>query len=175
MRVMVVDDSVVFRSQLKNCLDGVDGVSVVATAANGKIALDRLEREVCDLIILDLEMPEMNGLQLLTELRKRKFPQRVIVFAAPTKEGAGQVLDALNAGAIDFIAKPTTALSLELALEGIKKELLPKILQFKKHHETKNHTKLAPQEAIKVGVAGDSVSTEQRRPYQTILLENFKP
>lgn len=175
MRVMVVDDSVVFRSQLKNCLDGVDGISVVATAANGKIALDRLEREVCDLIILDLEMPEMNGLQLLAEMRKHKFSQRVIVFAAPTKEGAGQVLDALNAGAIDFIAKPTTALSLELALEGIKKELLPKILQFKKQHETKNHTKLAPQEAIKVGVAGDSVSTEQRRPYQTILLENFKP
>jgi two-component system chemotaxis response regulator CheB len=174
MRVIVVDDSVVFRSQLKSCLDGADGISVIATAANGKIALDRLEMEVCDLVILDLEMPEMNGLQFLAELRKRKFPQRVIVFAASTKEGASQVLDALNAGAVDFIAKPATATSLEEALEGIKKDLLPKIIQFKKRYDALNESLQPLRESTKSKVES-MVVTAPRRPYQQILLENFKP
>jgi len=171
---MVVDDSVVFRSQLKNCLDGEQGITVVATAANGKIALDRLEREPCDLIILDLEMPEMNGLEFLEEFRRRKMPQRVIIFAAPTKEGASQVLASLHAGASDFIAKPTSAVSLQDALEGIKRDLLPKIQQFKIRHQS----------ALEAGNGGLSSLAHQplrdknpelAPPYKSVLLETFKP
>lgn len=174
MRVMVVDDSVVFRSQLKNCLDGVEGIQVVATAANGKIALDRLEKDACDLIILDLEMPEMNGLQFLAELRIRNFRQRVIVFAASTSEGAGQVLDALNAGAVDFIAKPTGVSSLDEALGGIRRDLLPKIIQFKKRHFTGG----IEQKPAKGSQDADRASLATTRPqgaYASLLLETFKP
>lgn len=170
MRVMVVDDSVVFRSQLKNCLDGEQGISVVATAANGKIALDRLEREICDLIILDLEMPEMNGLQFLEEFRRRNYTQRVIIFAAPSLEGAKQVLASLNAGASDFIAKPTTAISLQDALEGIKRDLLPKILQFKMRHDSLNASPAKP--STHVSPKKFAVSDQNANP---ILLETFKP
>jgi two-component system chemotaxis response regulator CheB len=136
MRVLIVDDSVVFRSQLKNCLEGQLGIAVVNTAANGKIALDRIEQSACDLITLDLEMPEMNGMEFLAEKRRRGMPQRVIVFAAPTSEGAKQVLQALAAGADDFVSKPATATSLEEALAAIQKELLPKIAQFKRQHDS---------------------------------------
>ncbi len=170
MRVMVVDDSVVFRSQLKNCLDGEQGITVVATAANGKIALDRLEREICDLIILDLEMPEMNGLQFLEEFRRRSYSQRVIIFASPTKEGANQVLASLNAGASDFIAKPTSAISLQDALEGIKRDLLPKILQFKKRYDSQAVNHVAATDPI---VAKVSPNAGQAK--KIILLETFKP
>jgi len=182
MRVMVVDDSVVFRSQLKNCLDGEEGISVVATAANGKIALDRLEKESCDLIILDLEMPEMNGLEFLEEFRRRKHTQRVIIFAAPTKEGASQLLASLKAGASDFIAKPTTAISLQDALEGIKRDLLPKILQFKKRHEGSNERSMEGHKdnqkdshVLKQGLGTPASSPNRVSPYKSILLETFKP
>jgi two-component system chemotaxis response regulator CheB len=131
---MVVDDSVVFRSQIKRCLDDVDGIQVLATASNGKLALSLLDVHPCDVVILDLEMPEMNGLEFLQELRTRGLPQRVIVFASPTKDGAGQALEAFRAGAVDFIAKPSAASSLEEALEGVKRELVPKVLQFARRH-----------------------------------------
>ena len=131
MRVLVVDDSVVFRSQIKAAIDGIGGMTVVGSAANGKIALERLEQMSVDIITLDLEMPEMNGLEMLAAMNKRGLKQKVIVFAAPSLTGAAQALEALRAGAADFIAKPNSAGSLDEALAGIKAELVPKILQFK--------------------------------------------
>ena len=131
MRILVVDDSVVFRSQIKAAIDGIDGMTVVGSAANGKIALERLEQLSVDIVILDLEMPEMNGLEMLGEMHKRGLKQTVIVFAAPSLTGAALAMEALRAGAADFIAKPNSAGSLDEALAGIKKELVPKILQFK--------------------------------------------
>ncbi|KAB8039671.1 chemotaxis-specific protein-glutamate methyltransferase CheB [Silvanigrella paludirubra] len=132
MRVLIVDDSVVFRSQIKAALEENNEIVVVNTAANGKIALERLEQNVVDVVILDLEMPVMDGIQMLEEMRKKGFHQKVIIFAAPTGEGVDLALKGLRGGAADFISKPSSSSeSLEQALEGIKKELIPKILQFK--------------------------------------------
>ncbi|WGL59131.1 chemotaxis-specific protein-glutamate methyltransferase CheB [Pigmentibacter sp. JX0631] len=132
MRVLVVDDSVVFRSQIKSALEENSEIVVVAVAANGKIALEKIEQNVVDVVILDLEMPVMDGMQTLEEMRKRNLQQKVIIFAAPTGEGIDLAFRALKAGASDFIAKPaSTTGSLEEALDGIKKELIPKVLQFK--------------------------------------------
>lgn len=131
MRVIVVDDSVVFRSQIKAALEGVPGISIVAVAANGRIALDRLEQHGCDLMVLDMEMPEMNGIETLAALRRLGLPTKVIVFASPTKDGAAQAMEALRSGADDFVAKPTGGRSLDEALAGIREELVPKILQFR--------------------------------------------
>ncbi len=132
MRVLIVDDSVVFRSQIKSALEENNEIVVVNTAANGKIAIERLEQNVIDIVILDLEMPVMDGIQMLEEMRKKGFQQKVIIFAAPTGEGVDLALKGLRGGASDFISKPSSSSeSLEQALEGIKKELIPKILQFK--------------------------------------------
>lgn len=131
MNVLIVDDSIVFRSQIKAALEGVAGISVVGVAANGKIALDKLAQLKVDLITLDLEMPGLSGIETLGEIRKRGLPIKVIVFSSLTQRGADAALQALKAGADDVVAKPQGAAnSLNRAFEQIREELLPKIRQF---------------------------------------------
>ncbi len=138
LRILVVDDSVVFRSQIKAALEDIDGITVVGSAANGKIALERIEQGTVDVVILDLEMPEMSGLEMLGIMRQRGLQQTVIVFAAPSGSGVEMALAALRAGASDFIAKPQSAGSLEQALAGVQKDLIPKILQFREKIQRKS-------------------------------------
>lgn len=131
MRVLVVDDSVVFRSQIKEALKDVPQVEVVGTANNGKIALQRLEQSSVDLVTLDMEMPEMGGLETIKEIRRLKFNVKIIVFSSHTTSGSAVALDALAAGAEDFVAKPSgDEINYENAAQKIKGELVPKILQF---------------------------------------------
>lgn len=131
MRILIVDDSVVMRSQIKSSLDGIDNIEVVATANNGKIALQKLEQSSVDLVVLDMEMPELNGLETIKAIKLAKFKVRILVFSAYTKSGSELTLDALAAGADDFITKPSGPdMSLENATQKIREQLLPKILQF---------------------------------------------
>lgn len=172
MRILIVDDSVVFRSQIKAAFDGIPGIEVAGTAANGKIALDRLEQIPVDVVILDLEMPEMNGLQTIQEMQKRKMPQKVIVFASPTQSGALATFDALQAGASDFIPKPQGTKSLEDSLAQIRVDLVPKIIQF-----SKRSFSAVPTAEITKKV--DSHSLAQHKPVEThwkhISISSFRP
>ncbi len=165
MRILVVDDSVVFRSQIKSAIDGIEGIVVVNTAANGKIALDRLEQNSIDVVILDLEMPEIDGMTVLSEMKKRGLKQKVIVFAATSGNGIDLVFSSLNAGASDFIAKPYSTGSLEQALEGIKKELIPKILQFKNKFLKMEQSRVKNSHAI----------IEKKDDFQQKIPPTFKP
>jgi len=131
MRVLIVDDSVVFRSQIKSALEGVGNIEVVGTANNGKIALQKLAQSSVDLITLDMEMPEMGGIETIREIRKAKFPVKIIVFSSHTTRGSEAALEALTAGAHDFVAKPSgTEMTFENAAAKIRDELLPKLQQF---------------------------------------------
>lgn len=131
MKVLIVDDSVVMRSQIKSSLDGVDFIEVVGTANNGKIAIQKLEQLTVEAIILDMEMPELNGVETIKIIRQRKIPVRILVFSAHTSSGSAATLDALSAGADDFIAKPSgPGVSLENAVEKIREQILPKLKQF---------------------------------------------
>lgn len=131
MRVLVVDDSLVFRSQITATLKEVAGVEVAGTASNGKIALQMLEAYSVDLVTLDMEMPELNGLETLIEIRKKKFPVKVIVFSSQTTKGAEKALEALTAGADDIVAKPGGEISnFNSAQDAIRTILIPKVLQF---------------------------------------------
>ncbi len=131
IRVLIVDDSIVFRTQISNALFQQPEIEVVGTAAHGKIALQKLEQSSVDLITLDMEMPEMNGLDVLREIRKRNFKVRVIVFSSQTTKGAEAAISALEQGADDVIAKPSgDNLSFDTAAEAIRSVLVPKILQF---------------------------------------------
>ncbi len=107
-RVLVVDDSVVTRQFLSENLGGQPGIEVVGVAANGRIALAKLDRLMVDVIILDVEMPEMDGLATLRELRRRPTRPRVIMFSAYTTEQARTTVDALALGAEDCVAKPSS-------------------------------------------------------------------
>lgn len=131
MKVLIVDDSVVMRSQIKSSLEGVDFIEVVGTANNGKIALQRLEQITVEAVILDMEMPELNGIETIKAIRKAKYPVRILVFSALTTAGSVATLEALTAGADDFIAKPSgPGMSIENAVEKIREQIVPKLNQF---------------------------------------------
>src|SRR5713226_2962945 len=125
-RILVVDDAVVFRRALTDELSADPALEVVGTAANGRIALARMPQVAPDIVILDVEMPEMDGLTTLAELRKMYPRLPVIMFSALTERGAAATLDALALGATDYFTKPSTG-TVDASLEVIRKQLIPKI------------------------------------------------
>lgn len=131
IKALIVDDSVVFRNQISKALSTNNNIEIVATAANGSIALQRLEQHKVDIVTLDMEMPEMDGIEVLREIRKKKLPVRVIFFSSQTQAGAKLALLALREGADDVVAKPIgEEYSIETVSTIIGEALIPKILQF---------------------------------------------
>src|ERR1700678_2045788 len=96
VRILVVDDAVVFRRAVSDELSRDPDLEVVGTAANGRIALAKMAQLSPDLVILDVEMPEMDGLETLKELRKTYPKLPVIMFSSLTERGAEATLDALE-------------------------------------------------------------------------------
>jgi two-component system, chemotaxis family, protein-glutamate methylesterase/glutaminase len=127
IRALVVDDSAVFRRLVANELSSDPALDVVGTAANGRIALQLLPQVSPDIVILDVEMPEMDGLATLRELRKTYPRLPVIMFSALTERGASATLDALALGASDYFTKPCNEGGLEASLEVIRRELVPEV------------------------------------------------
>lgn len=130
MKVLIVDDSVTFRSAIKAALSGVGEVESTVAAANGKIAIAKLENEPFDMMILDLEMPEMDGIETLTALKSRQIAVRTLIFASPTEQNYKKVSMALKLGADDFLAKPSgtaAAGNVEAAIESIRAEIVPRL------------------------------------------------
>jgi two-component system chemotaxis response regulator CheB len=127
IRILVVDDAVVFRRVLSDVFSSDPALEVVGTAANGRIALARMPQVTPDIVILDVEMPEMDGLQTLKELRKSYPRLPVIMFSALTERGAEATLEALALGATDYFTKPTSASGVEASVGVIRDELIPEI------------------------------------------------
>jgi len=127
IRVMVVDDAVVVRRIVTDVLSADPDIEVVGTAPNGRLALGKLAQLAPDLITLDIEMPEMDGLETLVELRKSHPRLPVIMFSTLTERGASATLEALARGASDYVTKPANVGSVTLAKERIRDELIPRI------------------------------------------------
>lgn len=125
VRVLVVDDSAVVRRLVCDALAEDPDIEVVGTAANGKLALQRLERTPCDLVTLDVEMPELDGLQTLALLRKAYPKLPVIMFSSQTSRAAEATIDALSLGANDYVTKPEGGLA--QLRTCIHLDLIPKI------------------------------------------------
>lgn len=126
IRVLIVDDSAVFRRAVAGELASDPAIEVAGTAANGRIALDKLTQVAPDLVVLDVEMPELDGLATLRELRKTHPKLPVIMFSAVTERGAAATLDALALGATDYFPKPSAG-GLDASLRVIREELIPEI------------------------------------------------
>jgi two-component system chemotaxis response regulator CheB len=126
-RILVVDDSIVVRKLLSNTLSQDPDLEVLGTASDGQIALAKIEQLHPDLITLDVEMPVMNGLEALAHIRKLYPKLPVIMFSTLTEHGAAATLDALALGASDYATKPSGTTSPELAVDAIRRELIPKI------------------------------------------------
>ena len=127
IRVMVVDDAVVIRKILTDALAADPDIEVVGTAANGRLALAKLDQLNPDLVTLDVEMPEMDGLQTVRQIRKVRPRLPVIMFSTLTARGATATLDALASGASDYVTKPANVGSVTAAMARIREELIPKI------------------------------------------------
>src|SRR5262245_50067934 len=127
IRVLIVDDAVVIRRLLADELARDPALEVVGTAANGRIALARMAQVNPDVVILDVEMPDMDGLATLKELRKTYPRLPVIMFSALTERGANATLDALALGATDYFTKPTNTGGLDGSLQVIREQLIPEI------------------------------------------------
>jgi two-component system chemotaxis response regulator CheB len=123
-RVMVVDDSVVVRRVVARALDAEPSMELAGIAANGRIAIDKLAHLRPDVVVLDLDMPEMNGYETLAAIRSSHPDLPVIVFSHLTAKGAAATLEALALGATGFALKPR-ADGIGLAEEQIRTELLP--------------------------------------------------
>ena len=110
-KILLVDDSALMRSVICDIINSDQRFQVVQRAADGLEALDYLSRNSYDAVVLDVNMPKMNGIELLRELRKRKIPARVLMASTDTKAGAQVTLEALELGALDFVHKPSSALA----------------------------------------------------------------
>lgn len=127
IRVFVVDDAAAVRRIVTDVLAADPGIEVVGSAANGLEAMARLERLGPDLVTLDIEMPGMDGLETLVELRRHHPRLPVIMFSSLTERGAIATMEALARGATDYVAKPNHSGGVAEAKERIRTELIPKI------------------------------------------------
>ena len=127
IRVLLVDDTAAVRHILADILDDDPAIEVVATAADGREGLDRLQRVEADLLVLDVEMPGMGGLEMLRELKQSHPMLPVLVFSSVTERGAMVTIEALSLGACDYVPKPSMMGSPSDARDYIRATLLKKI------------------------------------------------
>ncbi|MBY0506183.1 MAG: chemotaxis response regulator protein-glutamate methylesterase [Bryobacteraceae bacterium] len=145
-RVLVVDDSVLFRRAVSDALSGIAGVEVAGTASNGKLGLARLEELSPDLMTLDIEMPEMNGLEVLRAMQIAGSKTGVVVLSAQTAEGSSLTVRALELGAFDFVAKPDAGSS-EANLRQLRARLQPILRAYERGRATSPPLKV-PESAL---------------------------
>lgn len=127
IRVLVTDDSVVVRKLVSQALSEDPDIEVIGTAANGRIALSKARQLKPDLITMDIEMPEMDGITAVRALRSEGYRGPIIMCSTLTERGAAATLDALAAGASDYVAKPSNTGSIEKSMQVMTAELVPKV------------------------------------------------
>ncbi len=127
IRVLVVDDSATIRRIIADAISGAPDLELAGTAPNGRQAIDRIQAGAPpDVVTLDVEMPVLDGISTLKEMRKAWPRLPVLMLSSHTEKGALATLDALAAGASDFVAKPRAA-SLDAAREFVEQEVLPRL------------------------------------------------
>jgi two-component system chemotaxis response regulator CheB len=123
----VVDDSVVVRRLVTDALSSDPAIDVVGIAANGQIAQNKVEQLQPDLVTMDIEMPVCDGIEAVRALRRSGFRRPIVMFSTLTERGASATLDALAAGADDYVTKPANVGSVQQALAQVAGELIPRI------------------------------------------------
>lgn len=124
-RALVVDDSAFMRKLIADYLNSDPHLEVVGVARNGKDAIDKLIVLKPDVVTLDVEMPVMDGLEALKEIMRVR-PTPVVMLSSTTKKGAENTVLAMESGAVDFVAKPGGAISLNLDI--VKDEIIEKVI-----------------------------------------------
>ena len=137
IKALVVDDTIVYRKIVGDVLSAIPGVEVVGSANNGKIALSKIASLKPDLITLDIEMPELSGIEVLKELKSRPESPVVVMLSTLTQQGSEMTIRALELGAFDFVPKPAEGKMAE-NLQKVRDAILPIIEAFKRRRSTKS-------------------------------------
>lgn len=137
LKILVVDDTVVFRKIISETLSSMPDVEVVGTASNGRLALKNIAELKPDFITLDVDMPEMDGLEVLEELKRQQSDVGVVMVSALTLKGSQLTIRALELGAFDFIPKPDCG-TLEQNREKTKNALQPIVRAFSRRKEIRS-------------------------------------
>ena len=159
IRVLVVDDSVVVRRLVSNVLTEDPLIDVVGTAANGRLALAKLESLVVDVVTMDVEMPEMDGVSAVHEMRRSGHTMPVIMFSTLTDRGASATLDALAAGASDYVTKPANVGSVGQSMDQVRSSLVPKIKALVPRRRLPGPAPTAPAAPGRPGAAAGKAAT----------------
>ncbi len=134
IRVLIVDDSAFIRRALKRILGTDPDFEVTASAANGHLALRALDEHEVDAVVLDVEMPVMNGIETLEAIRARDRSLPVVMFSTLTTRGGEAALEAMARGASDCVAKPSNQGSQEAAFQAVRDQLLPRLRSLVETH-----------------------------------------
>ncbi|MCL2764536.1 MAG: chemotaxis response regulator protein-glutamate methylesterase [Treponema sp.] len=126
--VLVVDDSALMRNLISRMVEETPGLTVAEKAMNGYFALQKIPRVTPDVIVLDLEMPEMNGIEFLKERKKRGIEVPVVILSSIAAKGAEITMEALSLGASDFVQKPSGSISEDIHI--VKDTLVGKLLGY---------------------------------------------
>jgi two-component system chemotaxis response regulator CheB len=137
IRVLIVDDTIVYRKIVNDVLSDLPDVEVVGYAHNGKAAIVKMASLKPDLLTLDIEMPEMNGLEVLEYIKEKELEVGAVMLSTLTHEGCEMTMKALELGAFDFIPKPQDGTMSENT-ESIKKTISPILKAFKRRNEIKH-------------------------------------
>ncbi len=170
IRVLIVDDSGIMRKLINDILQKASEIEVIGQATNGKEAIEKAKVLKPDVITLDIEMPEMDGLTALKFLKKEVPQTKVIMFSSLTQEGAKATIESLSLGAYDFVPKPSTKSFLE-SVKKIETDLLPKIKSIRVSKEI-GPSIVLPSKRLRSGVfriLGIGVSTGGPQTLQEIL------
>lgn len=131
MKVLIIDDSVLFRILLKTLVRSIEGVEVCATASDGEAGLQAVEEHHPDVVLLDVEMPKMTGLDVMKAIKTRGMEDvHVIMCSAFTVAGAEVTVKALELGAHDFITKPEGK-DKDESIQLLKRQLIPELEEIK--------------------------------------------
>lgn len=122
VKVLVVDDSSLMRRLISRLLEEDKEIQVIGNAADGLEALQQIKALRPDVVTLDVEMPKLDGIGTLRRLML-ECPTPAVMLSAHTHEGARATMDALSAGAVDFVAKPTTSAELPKMVEDLKTKI----------------------------------------------------
>jgi two-component system chemotaxis response regulator CheB len=166
VNVLVVDDSALMRNLVSKIVQSCPDLAVVGTAMNGKFALSKIESLKPDILVLDIEMPEMNGIEFLKERKDRGIEIPVIVLSSIARKGAAVTMEALSLGASDFIMKPSGSVSEDIHVIGA--QLIDLLKYFGKQYQTRHPS-------VSRTISPEPVVIEPHAPLPSFRYPKFEP
>ena len=183
VRVMVVDDSAVIRGLITRALEADAGIQVVATVGNGQLAVGQLGRTDVDVIVLDIEMPVMDGLTAIPKLLEVAPDVKIIMASTLTQRNAQSSIEAMNKGASDYIPKPSSTGEIHGSAD-FKRELTEKVKALGRQRRDKRdrnraagvpETRPQPTDATRAATTAGAVAAAAAAPARASLLSPQTP